>query len=206
MKRWDDERRWGDEVMRRWSDERRWNGRPQFPLFEGVAEGRGSIWNCFLEQPRRGKTHEVQLTPHKAKPQCGARGRGSVAASRRDATIIHCSVSKKCIFALQKWSNNMTVFAVEHINNHPKKKYIRELVAWWKTQWSQETFSLRNSGDFFRKIVIVDGNAKPWTDEDGIMYMGVIPFGRNGEYNLKNGIFQFDVFFVRIFGWCCPMP
>ena len=41
---------------------------------------------------------------------------------------------------------------------------------------NQETFSLRNSGDFFRKIVIVDGNSKPWTDEDGIMYMGVIPF------------------------------
>jgi len=35
---------------------------------------------------------------------------------------------------------------------------------------------LLNSGDFFRKIVIVDGNAKPWMDEDGIMYMGVIPF------------------------------
>jgi len=30
--------------------------------------------NTFLEQPRRGKTHEVQLTPHKAKPQCGAHG------------------------------------------------------------------------------------------------------------------------------------
>lgn len=41
---------------------------------------------------------------------------------------------------------------------------------------SQETFSLKNSGDFFRKIVIVDGNAKPWTDENGIVYMGVIPF------------------------------
>ena len=40
----------------------------------------------------------------------------------------------------------------------------------------QETFSLKNSGDFFRKIVIVDGNAKPWTDENGIVYMGVIPF------------------------------
>jgi len=40
----------------------------------------------------------------------------------------------------------------------------------------QETFSLKNSGDFFRKIVILDGNAKPWTDEDGIMYVGVIPF------------------------------
>lgn len=41
---------------------------------------------------------------------------------------------------------------------------------------SQETFSLKNSGDFFRKVVILDGNAKAWTDEDGITYMGVIPF------------------------------
>lgn len=40
----------------------------------------------------------------------------------------------------------------------------------------QETFSLKNSGDFFRKMVILDGNAKPWTDDDGIMYIGVIPF------------------------------
>ncbi len=40
----------------------------------------------------------------------------------------------------------------------------------------QETFSLKNSGDFFKKIVIVGGNAQPWTDEDGIVYMGVIPF------------------------------
>ena len=29
--------------------------------------------NTFLEQPRRGKTREAQITPHKAKPQCGAR-------------------------------------------------------------------------------------------------------------------------------------
>ena len=40
----------------------------------------------------------------------------------------------------------------------------------------QETFSLKNSGDFFRKIVIVDGNAKAWIDEDGITYVGAIPF------------------------------
>lgn len=45
-----------------------------------------------------------------------------------------------------------------------------------KDKQSQETFSLKNSGDFFRKIVIVDGNTKQWTDEDGIMYVGVIPF------------------------------
>ena len=45
-----------------------------------------------------------------------------------------------------------------------------------ETKKNQETFSLRNSGDFFRKIVIIDGNAKAWTDEDGIKYVGVIPF------------------------------
>ena len=41
---------------------------------------------------------------------------------------------------------------------------------------NQETFSLRNTKDSFRKIVILDGNALPWTDEEGITYMGVIPF------------------------------
>lgn len=41
---------------------------------------------------------------------------------------------------------------------------------------SQETFSLKNSGDFFRKIVITDGLSKSWMDDDGITYMGVIPF------------------------------
>ncbi len=40
----------------------------------------------------------------------------------------------------------------------------------------QETMSLRNSGDFFRKVVVLDGNVKPWTDENGIIYIGVIPF------------------------------
>ncbi len=40
----------------------------------------------------------------------------------------------------------------------------------------QETFSLRNTGDFFRKIVVLDGSRKPWIDEDGVMYVGVIPF------------------------------
>lgn len=41
---------------------------------------------------------------------------------------------------------------------------------------AQETFSLRNTADFFRKIVILDGSHKSWTDEAGIMYIGVIPF------------------------------
>ena len=63
------------------------------------------------------------------------------------------------------------------VNTGHEKVYIQSaLNVDTETKRNQETFSLRNSGDFFRKIVIVDGNAKPWTDEDGIMYMGVIPF------------------------------
>jgi len=40
----------------------------------------------------------------------------------------------------------------------------------------QETFSLRNTSDSFRKIVILDGNELPWMNDEGIMFMGVIPF------------------------------
>lgn len=40
----------------------------------------------------------------------------------------------------------------------------------------QETFSLRNTGDFFKKIVVLDSNERQWTDEDGVIYIGVIPF------------------------------
>ena len=63
------------------------------------------------------------------------------------------------------------------VNTGREKVYIQSaLNVDTEAKKNQETFSLRNSGDFFRKIVIVDGNSKPWTDEDGIMYMGVIPF------------------------------
>lgn len=41
---------------------------------------------------------------------------------------------------------------------------------------AQETFSLKNTDDFFQKIVVLDGNSKMWTDEDGVTYIGVIPF------------------------------
>jgi uncharacterized protein len=41
---------------------------------------------------------------------------------------------------------------------------------------AQETYSLKNTNDFFRKIVVLDGNQKLWTDDDGITFIGVIPF------------------------------
>ena len=39
----------------------------------------------------------------------------------------------------------------------------------------QETMSLRNTGDFYRRIVIIEGNRKPY-EEEGIIYIGVILF------------------------------
>lgn len=41
---------------------------------------------------------------------------------------------------------------------------------------AQETLSLRSTGDFFRKIVVLGGSRKMWTDENGITYIGIIPF------------------------------
>lgn len=40
----------------------------------------------------------------------------------------------------------------------------------------QEITPLLKSDDFFRKYVVVGGSQQPWTDEQGITYMGVIPF------------------------------
>lgn len=41
---------------------------------------------------------------------------------------------------------------------------------------AQETFPLKKSGDFFRKIVVEDGFRPPIAEEEGIVRVGVIPF------------------------------
>lgn len=46
---------------------------------------------------------------------------------------------------------------------------------------AQETFSLRNTGDFYRKVVVLDGNQLPWVDSEGVVYTGVIPFLLNED-------------------------
>ena len=63
------------------------------------------------------------------------------------------------------------------VNTGKEKLYIQSaLNVDSEEKRNQETFSLKNSGDFFRKIVILDGSVKPWMDDEGITYMGVIPF------------------------------
>ena len=63
------------------------------------------------------------------------------------------------------------------VNTGSQKIYIQSaLNVDTEEKKTRETCSLINSGDFFRKIVVLDGNQKLWTDEDGISYVGVIPF------------------------------
>lgn len=45
----------------------------------------------------------------------------------------------------------------------------------------QEITPLLKSGDFFKKIVVTSGSARPHTDDNGILYTGVIPFLLNGD-------------------------
>ena len=45
-----------------------------------------------------------------------------------------------------------------------------------KDKLDQETFSLRNTQDSFRKMLILDSNELPWINEEGITFVGVIPF------------------------------
>ena len=64
------------------------------------------------------------------------------------------------------------------VNNGNMRFYIQS--AWDipdNEKREQETFSLRHIGDNFRKIVVT-GNPyeKPWTDKNGITFMGIVPF------------------------------
>ena len=39
-----------------------------------------------------------------------------------------------------------------------------------------ELRSLKNTKDFFKKIIISKSNTKPWIDEDGIVHIGLYDF------------------------------
>ena len=50
-----------------------------------------------------------------------------------------------------------------------------------KEKQAQEFHSLRNIPDSFKKIVIVDGTAKPWRNEEGFVIMGMRYFLLNSD-------------------------
>jgi hypothetical protein len=59
----------------------------------------------------------------------------------------------------------------------PRRVYIQSAFAIPdETKRAQETYSLRHTGDFFRKIVVENGFRQPMQDESGVTYVGAIPF------------------------------
>jgi hypothetical protein len=63
------------------------------------------------------------------------------------------------------------------VNYGAKKAYIQSAFSITdEDKKNREILPLLNSGDFFKKIVVTSGTQKPYLDENGIIYVGIIPF------------------------------
>ena len=63
------------------------------------------------------------------------------------------------------------------VNRGMKRVYIQSAFSLdGEEKRKQEITPLLKSGDFFRKMVITAGSTKAHMDENGILYMGIIPF------------------------------
>ena len=63
------------------------------------------------------------------------------------------------------------------VNQASQRYYIQSALAILdKVKENQETQSLVNIDDSFKKIVIVKDNIKPWRNEKGILIMGLMDF------------------------------
>lgn len=63
------------------------------------------------------------------------------------------------------------------VNIGSKKYYIQSaLNVSDPTKMDTELRPLKNTNDFFKKIIISKTSQKPWTDEDGILHLGLYEF------------------------------
>ena len=63
------------------------------------------------------------------------------------------------------------------VNSGTKRVYIQSAFRIdTEEKLEQESASLRKSGDFFRKLIVTSGFARPTEDKDGIVTVGIIPF------------------------------
>ena len=75
------------------------------------------------------------------------------------------------------------------INEGSQKYYIQSALAMPdEEKRKQEIASLLRIGDSFKKIIIVKDDIKPWTDENGILKMGLMDFlmGDKKDLNIKD--------------------
>lgn len=63
------------------------------------------------------------------------------------------------------------------VNNGSKKYYIQSALSVSEpSKLETELRPLKNTKDFFKKIIISKTSTKPWTDEDGILHLGLYEF------------------------------
>jgi len=68
-------------------------------------------------------------------------------------------------------------FSKRFFNHASQRYYIQSALAILnKEKEEQELQSLVNINDSFKKIVVVNGNIKPWRNEKGILFIGLMDF------------------------------
>ncbi len=97
----------------------------------------------------------------------------------------HVDVGVVEVWRLMEGKRRQVQYEIDFVvNTGHEKIYIQSALNIDTTEKrDQETFSLRHTKDSFRKMVILDGNSKYWIDEDGVAYIGVIPFLLNNSIN-----------------------
>ena len=66
-----------------------------------------------------------------------------------------------------------TVFALDHRGQGASGRMLADTEKGYVEDFD---FYVDDAEDFFKKIVVVGGNQKRWQDENGIIFIGVIPF------------------------------
>ena len=81
-------------------------------------------------------------------------------------------------------SNVRTQLEVDFVANDGNNRYYIQsaLSVADEDKQQQEINSLRRIGDSFRKIVVVKDSFIPWTDENGIYYIGIEDFLLNEKW------------------------
>ena len=91
-----------------------------------------------------------------------------------------CSVDVGVVPIVRRIDGQMThrQHEIDFVVNHGLKKiYVQSAFAIPdEDKRAQETLPLLNTGDFFRKIVVTSGFRPATSDEQGIVYVGIIPF------------------------------
>ena len=101
----------------------------------------------------------------------GSRWGGMSYIVRLDWKIVTCAIF------LAKGFSNSEIITILALKNWHTCHYIQSALAIPnKEKEEQELQSLVNINDSFKKIVVVNGNIKPWRNEKGILFIGLMDF------------------------------